>query len=228
MWFSHCDPPHVPTEESRTELWRNKLFSPFKFYFWILQSIISYVQGSQTRCAPSLSKAVNRIKQSNESLSQTVCLHNSLSFILHCRGRDHGLNKFLQNTLLKNRVRWLRCFTVMENDTIFSSLHCYKKQTSSKISFLKQSERFQRPKTNSTYKSFTSTKPLHEDMCWNSREEHAKHTPWFSGVLSSRAILTLVWINALQSLTLNPSNPKSSLSLTFDSSKISAWFSETS
>lgn len=119
MWFSHCDPPHVPTEESRTELWRNKLFSPFKFYFWILQSIISYVQGSQTSCAPSLSKAVNRIKQSNESLSQTVCLHNSLSFILHCRGRDHGLNKFLQNTLLKNRVRWLRCFTVMENDTIF-------------------------------------------------------------------------------------------------------------
>lgn len=107
--------------------------------------------------------------------------------------------------------------------------HCYnKKQTNAKVSFLKVSERFQRAKINPTSRSYTSTKLLHEKRCWDSRQEHAKYTLWFSEVLTSTTILTLVWINVLQSLTLNPSNLKSSLSLTFGSSKISAWFSETS
>lgn len=162
-----------------------------------------------------------------------VCLKLSpqqqqlLSFIL-CWGRDLGLRIFLRNTLLKNRLRWLRCFTAMKNDTIFLPTCIPVTRNKQVLPFLKLSERFQRAKTDSTSKNYTGTKPLHENMCWNSREEHAKYTLWFSEVLTSRATLTLVWINALQSLTLNPSNLKSSSSLTFDSSKISARLSDVS
>lgn len=132
--------------------------------------------------------------------------------------------------LVKNQTEVTEVFySNGEGQNSLSNLHYWnKKQTSAKVPFMKQSERFHRAKTNSTSKSYNRTKPLYENLCWNSREEHPKYTLWLSEVFTSRAILTLVWINALQSLTMNPSNLKPSLSLTFDSSKISACFSEMS
>lgn len=112
-----------------------------------------------------------------------VCLKLSpqwqqlLNFIL-CWGRDLGLRIFLRNTLLKNRLRWLRCFTEMKNDTIFLPTCIAVTRNKQVLPFLKLSEMFQRAKTNSTSKNYTGTKPLHEDVL-----EQQRGTCWIHSVV---------------------------------------------
>lgn len=128
--------PHVLTEGSRTELRMNKLGTLFKFYFWILQPIISYVRGSQKSCTPSRSKAVNRIKQSNESVSQTVSTATTAAQFYSLLRKGPWVKNIPPKYLVKKQTEVTEVFYSNEEWHNFpSNLHCcHKKQTSASFS----------------------------------------------------------------------------------------------